>query len=249
MVKCPNCGEENRDGLKVCLHCGSDLVKPEPEPSRPGKGGLPPEPKKSGHKLRNGVIILVILLILFFIASAIAPNFLATDSSTVNSIQSSDSLMSIGDDSSSQSSDNSQLFSKDNDDSSSNSGNSFLSTKTENFDGFFTMDVDEDMEFEGFDDSANCERYWTYLGDTYTNKSGVTVYFWLMDKNYTFENLDHFNVPEKDGNMLIYTNKAKEEGFPQAYDYLVMVGNDEEVVGIEGADLGTLKKYANSVKF
>ena len=147
LSKCPNCGEENRDGLKVCLHCGSDLVKPEPEPSRPGKGGLPPEPKKSGHKLRNGVIILVILLILFFIGSAIAPNFLATDSSTVNSIQSSDSLMSIGDDSSSQSSDNSQLFSKDNDDSSSNNGNSFLSTKTENFDGFFTMDVDGNLTF------------------------------------------------------------------------------------------------------
>ena len=114
---------------------------------------------------------------------------------------------------------------------------------------FTNMDIDEDMEFEGFDDSANCERYWTYLGNTYTNKSGVTVYFWLRDKNYTLENLDNFINPEQDGKMLIYTNKAKEEGFPQAYDYLVMIGNDEEIVGIEGADLGTLKKYANSVKF
>ena len=219
MVECPNCGKKNRDGLKVCLHCGNNLPLPNEShesheshesPKEVKKEVLNEKTKKSSHGLRN-LIILLVLIFLFLIGIG----GFASLSSNGNSINQglSDPFYYI------------------------------------DFDGLFTINVNENMTFAGHSDNSICERYWFYKGDGDTDEPEVTIFYWLADKAYDFSMFDEYTEPEIDGNLTVYTNNNKKDDVSQNDDYLVVINNGEEVVGFMGADLDTLKNYANSVKF
>ena len=222
MVKCPNCGKENRDGLKVCLHCGSNLPVPHESnespkshefhesPKEVKKEVLTEKPKKSGHRLRN-LIILLVLIFLFLIGIG----GFASLSSNGNSIGQGLS-------------DHSYYI---------------------DFDGLFRIYFNENMTFVGHSDNSICERYWFLMGDADTDEPKLTIFYWLADKSYDLRLLEEYTEPEIDGNLWIYTNNNKKNDISQNDDYLVVINNGEEVVGFMGADLDTLKDYANSVKF
>ena len=112
------------------------------------------------------------------------------------------------------------------------------------------MDIDKDMEFSEYptDNENKWEKSWYYYGNLSENRY-TKVYYWLVDESYDFDILDTYYGPETEGNLKIFTSKNKQESAPQHYDYFVMVGNDDEVVGIMGHDLNTLKNFARSVKF
>lgn len=69
MIICPKCGYENREGLKVCLNCGYNLPQTSEaseSPKEVKKEVFTEKPKKSGHGLRN-LIIVIVLIFLFLL--------------------------------------------------------------------------------------------------------------------------------------------------------------------------------------
>ncbi|MCI5738108.1 MAG: hypothetical protein MR277_08905 [Methanobrevibacter ruminantium] len=96
---------------------------------------------------------------------------------------------------------------------------------------------------------STCEKYWTFFEDNHTEEPELTIFYWLADKEYDLSMLDGFTEPELDGNLRVYVNNNIDDDNPQYDDYLVVVSNEDKVVGFMGSDLTALKDYANSVKF
>jgi len=195
--------------------------------------------------VRLGIIFITLLVILSIVIGALTfTGYLSFDeqSVTLSNPQEDYNIESISEsDSQSESG---------NDISESDNLLSFGSTKNVNFDGLFTMDVDKDRDFESYQDLSEnyCEKHWYAHEDTSKGETPIQVYYWLNDKDYDFYTLDHYNGPENDGNIFIYTFKLQYSE-PQGCEYMVFVSNGDETVAIQGADLDTLKNYANSVKF
>ena len=197
--------------------------------------------------VRVGIISITLLLILAVIAGALAyTGYLSYDGESISlSNPQDDSNLGSISESDSQNNDNTGLSESDN-------LLSFGSTKNVNFDGLFTMDVDKDRNFEDFTDvdlDEDNEKHWYAREDVSKNEKPIEVYYWLGEKNYDFNILNHYDGPEEDGDLLIFTFKYINEDYPSGTDYLVFVGDDDEIVAIQGSDLDTLKDYANSVKF
>ena len=235
MKKCPKCGKENPNDLYFCDKCGEPL----------------PEPK---NLLKKILISVAILLIIGLIVGALSSDIFSSDSnqndvsvknsSTVNDhIQSNDSFKD-----SSNGNDEKQTNDTSVDTSTKKPSSS---TKNVDFDGLFTMDVDKYRDFEPYTDLSDdyCEGHWYAHEDVTKDDYPMEVYYWLSDKDYNFYALDNYNGPVNDGKLKIFTFDYKQEDYPQSCDYMVFVSNDNEVVAIQGADLDTLKDYANSVKF
>ena len=233
MVKCPNCGKENRDGLKVCLYCGSDMILEKPKDiGHTGHNWEDMQTPKPNHKNLKIFAVLVVFFILVFVLGS--PSLLTYNNQS-NLVELPDTNSQIIDNSSS------------NLESPLNFFEDSPSTKNVNFSNLFTMDIDNDVNFEDMGGNYKYTRHWYYSGNSTENS--ITVYYWLSNQNYTFDELyNEYEGPEKEGKLFIFTSNDKKD-YPQSTDYLVLVRNDEKGVGIEGADLETLKKYANSVEF
>ena len=244
MVKCPNCGEENRDGLKVCLYCGAEI--PENQDPDEWGGGVP---TKESNLLRNIIIGLVAIIIICGLVLNVAPLF--TDNVPSNSIQLDEDSQNLLDDGSSSSEDDSST--------ASDSENSwFSSSKKVDFDNLFTMEVDENESFRDYNyEDYNSSRSWVNQGynDVGVDSSvGIGVYYW---KNANMMNLANAIVdsssqmyqPHIDGDLVILQFDTASEENPSYYDYFVFTSSEDNVVGLMGANEEKLVQYANTVKF
>ena len=197
--------------------------------------------------VRLGIISITLLIILGIIAGALTfSGYLSfeDESISLSNPHENSNLDSISESDSQNEGDNGL--------SESDNLLSFGSTKNVDFDGLFTMDVDKDRNFEDFTDvdlDEDNEKHWYAREDVSKNEKPIEVYYWLGEKDYDFHILDHYDGPEEDGDLLIFTYKYINEDYPSGTDYLVFVGDDDEVVAIQGSDLDTLKDYANSVNF
>ena len=258
MVKCPNCGKENIDGLEVCLNCGNKLIEPsEPdEPPRPPKS--PRSPKKD-KKLNKTLILFFIFIILAMLVGGFAYNSYLNTHNTLqydDSQRTSDLIDHVVEDKSINESSTENKSSNKVENSSDNAGNSinFLknpldSYKTVDFDSRFSMDVDEKVEFKKYtrDQERYCEEHWISLE---RNSSKIDVYYWLANETYDFYSLDCYDCLQDEGDILIFKYKYIVENKPTRFDYMIFVSDDEdEIVALRGADLNILKTYASSISF
>lgn len=255
MVKCPNCGEENKDGLKVCLNCGYDLpgyTESEPEPERrkepkEPKGVSPKPPKKSSHKLRNAAIILLIALVLFYIVANVLPHVLMSDVNQANSIQMEENYQE----------------SVDNDESSSSifdGGNSlFSSTKAVSFDNQFTMEVDDNLTFMEYEypEFGSSKEWETNYGEyVYARDERMfRVLYWDdVVPSELFQYLeDSYGEVSTDGDLTIFTHgygTGDTNTFEIKHEYMAcVVSENNRVACVSGVDFDKVKQFAKSIQF
>ena len=259
MVKCPNCGENNRDGLKVCLKCGCELPL-EPE-----------SPDMDNHKLRNAVIILLVLFVIGYLFINIVPSLLFTDNADSNSAQLADDSLSLdnlkGDFIGSDSKQNSSNFkenisNEDSSDSNEKSSSNLLSNsntaskKGVDFGGYFTMDVEENLVFEEYGATEfGATKEWETDYDEYVephDERMFRVYFWdNVQASDLFQQMDEiYGQSFEDGNLIIYNHgfsSGDTNTFGDKSEYMAFVVSGNKIASVSGVDLDKVKQYANSI--
>ena len=226
MVRCHNCGKETDSSKKYCVHCGKEI--------------------KSNGKFKKFLLLFFVLLICILLI-----NGALTYISSINS----DDGTTINTDSQTEYVEG-NLDSQDNSNAESSLDFKNLlspSTKTVDFDGIFTMDVDENVSFTEWNikDYLNSDKHWYYKRKNIDLSEKIVVFYWenndLDNKLVKLES--RYSNPQYEGDLAILTSKTLDMEEPSYQDYLVFVHTDDDVVAIQGHDLEKIKRYANSVHF
>ena len=243
MVKCPNCGQENREDLKVCLHCGSNLPESQetretqetqevqeaqqdqvhrksPKPPKEVKEEVSTEKtEKSHHGCRNLIIVLFLIFLLLIGIGRFASLASHNNSNDVGSLSAPSYYI--------------------------------------DFDGLFTIDVDKNMSFGeiSYKDYEATKEWKNDLNDFSQNndQEEFTIYYW---ENMDASQLEYyinedFQANYEDDLLIIDFRYFRDENneFVEYHKYMACKIYDNQIVGVKGSDLDQVKRYAKSVKF
>lgn len=219
MVKCPHCNQETDGSKKYCVHCGKEI--------------------KSGYGTFKKVLIVFFAILVFTLLINGTVNYIGSINSDEGTVVNTDSQIASTD----------QIESSEEDNFSHLNNLFSSSTETVDFNGIFTMEVDNNEHFEKINviDYLNSDEHW----DSEGKNEDIKIYYW-KNKNldYKLKNIeDHYENPVVEDNLTILTSQDLDEKKPKNDDYMVFVHNDEDIVAIQGHNLEKIKGYANSVQF